>query len=46
MLELDEQYPAYGFIRHKGYGTTVHRIAIERLGHSPIHRKTFTFREK
>jgi ribonuclease HII len=46
MCELDEQYPAYGFVRHKGYGTTIHRAALERLGYSPIHRKTFSFREK
>lgn len=44
MCELDEQYPGYGLARHKGYGTIVHREAIERLGHSPIHRKTFAFR--
>ena len=44
MCELDEQYPGYGLARHKGYGTVVHREAIERLGHSPIHRKTFAFR--
>lgn len=43
MRELDTQYPGYGFARHKGYGTVVHREAIERLGHSPIHRKTFAF---
>jgi len=43
MCELDEQYPGYGLARHKGYGTIVHREAIERLGHSPIHRKTFAF---
>ena len=43
MCELDEQYPGYGLARHKGYGTVVHREAIERLGHSPIHRKTFAF---
>jgi ribonuclease HII len=41
MCELDSQYPGYGFGKHKGYGTEVHRTAIQRLGHSPIHRKTF-----
>jgi ribonuclease HII len=44
LRELDGQYPGYGLSRHKGYGTVVHRAAIERLGHSPIHRKTFTFK--
>ena len=43
MVELEEQYPGYGLARHKGYGTAFHREAIERLGHSPIHRKTFAF---
>lgn len=46
MCELDAQYPGYGLARHKGYGTAVHRTAIEKLGHSPVHRKTFSFREK
>jgi ribonuclease HII len=41
MRDLDSQYPGYGLKRHKGYGTVVHRTAIQRLGHSPIHRKTF-----
>lgn len=46
MCELDGQYPEYGFAQHKGYGTAIHRIAMEYLGHSPVHRKTFSFREK
>jgi ribonuclease HII len=41
MLELDPQYPQYGFARHKGYGTLVHRKMIAKLGFSPVHRKTF-----
>ncbi len=41
MLELDDQYPGYGFSRHKGYGTRIHNQRIAQLGHSPIHRKTF-----
>ena len=43
MRELDAQFPEYGLARHKGYGTASHRMAIERLGHSPAHRKTFVF---
>ena len=46
MRELDEQYRGYGLAKHKGYGTASHRMAIERLGHSPIHRKTFQFHNK
>ncbi len=38
LLALDEQYPGYGFARHKGYGTKQHRRAIAELGPAPIHR--------
>lgn len=41
MNALDAQYPAYGFARHKGYGTAYHRAMIERFGPCPIHRVTF-----
>ena len=41
MRELDSQYTGYGLGKHKGYGTQIHRTAIQRLGQSPIHRKTF-----
>jgi ribonuclease HII len=41
MFELDEEYPDYGFIRHKGYGTLLHRDRITAFGYSPIHRTTF-----
>jgi len=44
MSNLHDQYPAYGFIRHKGYGTLYHRKAIANLGFSPVHRKTFTLK--
>ena len=43
MRELDGKYPGYGLAKHKGYGTAIHRKAIEKLGHSPVHRKTFQF---
>jgi ribonuclease HII len=41
MLELDRQYPGYGFAEHKGYGTPQHQAAIKKLGPCPIHRKSF-----
>jgi ribonuclease HII len=41
MVELDVQYPGYGFARHKGYGTRQHRESLIRLGPSPIHRLSF-----
>lgn len=39
--ELDEQYPAYGFAVHKGYGTKRHYEALTEHGPCPIHRMTF-----
>jgi ribonuclease HII len=41
MLDLDQQYPLYGFARHKGYPTAVHRAALKQYGVSPVHRKNF-----
>lgn len=41
MMALDTQYPEYGFARHKGYGTLMHRKRIAHDGYSDIHRKTF-----
>ena len=41
MLELAEQYPGYGFERHKGYPTAAHMEALSRLGVSPQHRRSF-----
>jgi ribonuclease HII len=41
LVELDRHYPGFGFAIHKGYATEAHRKAIQSLGPSPIHRKTF-----
>ena len=41
MRALHEQYPQYGFARHKGYGTPEHQHALQRHGPSPIHRQSF-----
>ncbi len=41
MVQYNQQYPRYGFARHKGYGTAQHREAIRRYGPCPIHRKSF-----
>jgi ribonuclease HII len=41
MRALDGQYPGYGFARHKGYGTYIHREVIQRLGACEIHRMSF-----
>jgi ribonuclease HII len=41
MVALEEQFPGYGFARHKGYGTAVHAEALQRLGPCEIHRYSF-----
>lgn len=42
MCELDETYPGYGFRAHKGYPVPEHRAALERLGATPVHRRSFS----
>jgi ribonuclease HII len=41
MRNLDDAYPGYGFARHKGYGTAIHRSALQHLGPCPAHRRSF-----
>ncbi len=41
MLDLDNQYPEYGFARHKGYPTVAHREAILQHGVLSEHRRSF-----
>ncbi|MFA5145442.1 MAG: ribonuclease HII [Candidatus Omnitrophota bacterium] len=41
MKAYDKLYPEYGFIRHKGYPTNMHRAVLKRIGPSLIHRKSF-----
>ncbi len=42
MLEqLAKDFPGYGFERHKGYDTAIHREALRRLGPTPAHRRSF-----
>lgn len=41
MLELDAQYPQYGFAQHKGYGTQAHYEALHAYGPCPAHRRLF-----
>src|SRR5215207_6899983 len=45
MRELDFQYQGYELGKHKGYGTQTHRLAMRKLGISPIHRKSFKVKE-
>jgi len=41
MTEMDAQYPGYGFAEHKGYSTSSHFDALDRLGPCAIHRRSF-----
>ncbi|OLB37655.1 MAG: ribonuclease HII [Candidatus Rokubacteria bacterium 13_2_20CM_2_64_8] len=41
MLDVDGQFPEYGFARHKGYATAEHLAALDRHGPCPLHRRSF-----
>lgn len=41
MISYSDQFPQYGFEKHKGYGTKEHAQALKRYGPSTIHRLTF-----
>jgi len=40
-LEMDARFPAYGFAKHKGYGTPEHLAALQQFGPTPEHRQSF-----
>jgi ribonuclease HII len=42
MVALDEQYPGYGLAGHKGYPTKAHVEALQKLGVTVIHRRSFS----
>ncbi|MFZ2237208.1 MAG: ribonuclease HII [Dokdonella sp.] len=41
LVELDRDYPVYGFARHKGYPTAAHFEALNRHGPCPQHRRSY-----
>jgi ribonuclease HII len=41
MIEADARYPGYGWVGNKGYGSADHYAAIDALGPSALHRKTW-----
>jgi ribonuclease HII len=41
MVAFEDTYPGYGFAKHKGYPTALHRQALKLLGATPIHRRSF-----
>ena len=42
LVELDAVYPGYGLARHKGYCSREHLDALQRLGPTPLHRKSYS----
>lgn len=46
MKELACEYPAYGFEKHKGYGTRAHYAALREHGLSAIHRRSYIHLDK
>jgi ribonuclease HII len=45
ILAMADQYPQYGFEKHKGYGTRAHIEAIVAHGRCPIHRTSFRIKQ-
>jgi ribonuclease HII len=41
MIDLENTFPWYGFARHKGYGTQTHQSALQKIGITKIHRKSY-----
>ena len=41
MVQLDKEYPEYGFAGHKGYGSSKHMDAIAQYGPTPWHRRSY-----
>ena len=42
MVELDAQYPGYGFAGHKGYNAPIHSAALKAMGPCPAHRRSWS----
>ena len=41
MVELDSRYPGYGLAKHKGYPSKVHLAALQTLGVTAVHRRSY-----
>ena len=41
MEEFDKEYPGYDFAQNAGYGTAKHLAGLDKLGVTPIHRRSF-----
>lgn len=45
MTLCDKKWPEYGFKKHMGYPTKLHRQKLTEIGPCPIHRTSFTFKK-
>jgi len=41
LVALEQKYPGYGFAAHKGYPTAAHLHALQSLGVTPVHRRSY-----
>ena len=41
IVELDREFPGYGLAQHKGYPCPAHKAALELLGPTPLHRRSY-----
>lgn len=41
MIDADREYPGYSWASNKGYGSAAHLAALQRLGPTPLHRRSF-----
>ena len=41
IVALDREFPGYGLAEHKGYPCPAHKAALDRLGPTPLHRKSY-----
>jgi ribonuclease HII len=41
LVELDREFPGYGLAQHKGYPCPAHKAALQLLGPTPLHRRSF-----
>jgi ribonuclease HII len=41
LVELDREFPGYGLASHKGYPCPAHKAALQLLGPTPLHRKSY-----
>lgn len=46
MLKLSAQFPQYGWESNKGYATLAHRVAMNDLGQTRFHRRSFVLKNQ